>query len=62
MELDELESGDATRIDFRCSKATKRELQKIQSEIDPDMSWEDLMHVFIREHGEDPRRLEKHHY
>lgn len=55
-----LETGTERRIEINCSKQTKTEFQKALNAMDPDLTFEEGLHVFLRAYDEQPSLFDRY--
>lgn len=55
----ELPTGNDERIEIRCSSETKRELKRKMTDLDPDLTYEEWVHVVLRAYDRQPRHFER---
>ncbi len=58
----DLQTGNEKRIEIHCSRETKTEVRAMMAQIDVDMTYEELLHAFIRLYQTYPDQVEKYHY
>lgn len=53
------ETGNTTKIEIRCSRETKTDFKKAVADLDPNISFEEFIHVVLDVYEAEPRRFQR---
>lgn len=56
-----LSKGNARRIEIEVSDGTRKEFKRVIADIDPDLSYEEMVHLLIEAYHEEPDLFERIH-
>lgn len=56
---DDIATGTEKKIEIECSEETKKKTLQVKAAVNPDMTYEELLHVLIRAHERRPELIEK---
>lgn len=55
----DFETGSEKRIEIWCSKTTRSQFKSMLAEVDPDLTYEEFLHVVLQLYHDQPRQFER---